>query len=213
MGTQFVPSQPLENFEMKKRILPLLLLGSTIAGTIGILTACGDSEESLTGPAMAAPAAGARVEFSKVQPILNQKCMSCHKDDNYNDSATIAQGSGSFLAAVQSGAMPAPGAAALSSGRKATLVAWLQSLAPAAAPPTAVVNASGRVEFSSVLAITREKCATCHGSYTDSAKLSGSAAAVQHAVEIGYMPDASVGALTPVQKITLLTWLKQEQGL
>jgi len=198
---------------MKKRILPLLLLGSAIAGTIGILTSCGDSEESLMGPGLAAPAAGARVEFSTVQPILNQKCMSCHKDDNYNDSATIAQGSGSFLAAVQSGAMPAPGAATLSPGQKATLVAWLQSLAPAAAPPTPIVDASGRVEFSSVLPIVREKCATCHGSYTDSARLSSSAAAVQHAVEIGYMPDPSVGELTAVEKITLLTWLKQEQGL
>jgi len=27
------------------------------------------------------------------------------------------------------------------------------------------------------------------------------------------MPDPSVGELTAVEKITLLTWLKQEQGL
>lgn len=184
-----------------------------MAGTLGFLASCGDSEESLTGPAMAAPAAGARVLFSTVQPILNQKCMSCHKDDNYNDSATLAQAPGTFLSAIQSGAMPAPGAATLSAGQKVTLVAWLQSLAPTAAPPAPIVDASGRVEFSSVLPITRQKCAICHGSYTDSAKLSASAASVQNAVNIDYMPLAGETPLTPVEKITLLTWLKQEQGL
>jgi uncharacterized membrane protein len=63
------------------------------------------------------------------------------------------------------------------------------------------------------LPITRQKCAICHGSYTDSAKLSASAASVQNAVTIDYMPLAGETPLTPVEKITLLTWLKQEQGL
>ncbi|GEM_PF-1454013 len=198
---------------MKKRILPLLLLGGAIAGTMAILTSCGDSIESLTGSDKLVTDASGRVEFSQVQPILNQKCMPCHADDNYNDSAILAQGVSTFVSAISSGAMPAPGAAPLSAVQKATLLSWLQSLAPSAAPPQPIVDAAGRVDFSQVVLITREKCAICHGSYTDSAKLSSSAASVENAVQIGYMPLDGSAPLTPVEKATLVTWLNQEQGL
>ena len=190
--------QPMETTHMKKRILPLLVLGSAIFGAAGLLASCGDSEESLAGPTTVLTGAGGRVEFSTVQPILTAKCAACHKEDNYDDSATIARGVGAFQTAIASGAMPAAGSAPLSSSQKATVLAWLNSLAPSEGP---------------ALPITREKCATCHGSYSDSAKLSSAAARVQNAVQIDYMPEPSVGMLTPVEKATLLAWLKQEQGL
>ena len=205
--------QPMETTHMKKRILPLLVLGSAIFGAAGLLASCGDSEESLAGPTTVLTGAGGRVEFSTVQPILTAKCAACHKEDNYDDSATIARGVGAFQTAIASGAMPAAGSAPLSSSQKATVLAWLNSLAPSEGPALPITGANGRVAFASVLPITREKCATCHGSYTDSSKLSSAAARVQNAVQIDYMPEPSVGMLTPVEKATLLAWLKQEQGL
>jgi mono/diheme cytochrome c family protein len=194
---------------MKIRKLHLLLLGGAMA--LG-LAACGDSEESLAGPPLPMPSAGERVAFATARPILAAKCVSCHKDDNYTDSATLASGTGSFIAAIQSGAMPAPGSAALTDAEKATLLAWLNGLGPAAPAPKPITNAAGRVEFAAVLPITRVYCATCHGSYTDSARLSSSAASVQRVVEGGLMPAPPV-TMTDVEKLTLVTWLKQEQGL
>ena len=86
-----------------------------------------------------------------------------------------------------------------------------QAAAPIVVKP--ITDSNGRVAFASVLAITRQECATCHGSYTDSAKLSASAPSVEAAVQSGYMPYQGVPPLTQVQKATLIAWLNQEQGL
>ena len=199
-----------ENAEMKKRILPLLL-GSAIAGTIGILTACGDSEESLLGPAPAALTPGERIAYSSVQSIVQQKCQRCHAA--YADSNNLAAVAEAAHSTVEGGSMPQGDQ--LSVVQKASLLAWLEQAAASAPPaePKPITNSAGRVEFSSVAPIVEAKCAVCHGGYSDSAKLSATASAAQDAIEAGYMPFPGPSPLTPVERATLVTWLKQEQGL
>jgi len=189
-----------------KSILALLAL----AGTVGFLASCGDTEENVLGSTKPATGANGLVAFSSVLPIVQQNCKQCHS--GYVDSGALAAVAKSAYGSVDDGSMPATGT--LSAGQKATLLAWLdQESAVPAAPIVPITNTAGRVEFSSVLPITREKCAICHGSYTDSAKLSSSAASVQGAVESSYMPLPGPNPLTPVEKATLIAWLKQEQGL
>lgn len=182
-----------------------------IAGTLALLASCGDSEEALLGPTTVVSGPGGRVQFSSVQSIVQQKCLRCHA--GYADSNNLATAAEAALSTIESGAMPQGDQ--LSTSQKANLLAWLEQAAASAPPaaPAPIVNSAGRVEFSSVAPIVVAKCAICHSGYSDSAKLSGSAAAAQAAIESSYMPFPGPSALTPVQRATLVAWLKQEQGL
>ena len=207
----FAFSQIMECSDMKKRILPLLLLGGAIAGSIGILTSCGDSEESLLGPAPAALPPGERIAYSSVQTIVQQKCQRCHAA--YSDSNNLAAVAAAAKSTVEGGSMPQGDQ--LSAAQKSTLLAWLDQAAASAPPaaPSPITNSAGRVEFRSVAPIVAAKCAVCHGGYSDSARLSATATAAQAAIESGYMPFPGPSPLSPVERATLVKWLEQEQGL
>ena len=182
-----------------------------IAGTLALLASCGDSEEALLGPTQAALSPGERVQFSSVQSIVQQKCLRCHA--GYADSNNLAAVAATAQSTIEGGSMPQGDQ--LSTAQKANLLAWLEQ-AEASAPPVApapIVNSAGRVEWSSVAPIAVAKCAICHSGYSDSARLSASAAAAEAAIESSYMPFPGPSALTPVQRATLVAWLKQEQGL
>ena len=182
-----------------------------IAATMAFLASCGDSEESLAGPVQPVAGPGERVAFSSVQSTIQQKCLRCHT--GYADSTNLAAAAAAAQATIEGGSMPQGDQ--LSQGQKANLLAWLEQ-AQASAPPAApqpITKSVGRVEFSSVAPIVEAKCIICHGGYSDSAKLSASASAAQAAIEASYMPYPGPNQLTPVERITLITWLKQEQGL
>lgn len=189
---------------------PFLVL-IAIASTLALLASCGDSEEALLGPTPAAAAPGQRVQYSSVQSIVQQKCLRCHA--GYSDSNNLAIAASKAKATIEDGSMPQGDQ--LSTLQKASLLAWLEQAAASAptAPPAPITNSAGRVEFSSVAPIVIAKCALCHSGFSDSAKLSGSAAAAQASIESSYMPYPGPSPLTPVQRATLMTWLEQEQGL
>ena len=71
-------------------------------------------------------------------------------------------------------------------------------------------NAAGLIEFSQVAPILREKCAICHGEYTDSAKIVKKAAEIANTIESYYMPAPGVAQLAPEDRATLLAWLRQQ---
>jgi uncharacterized membrane protein len=72
------------------------------------------------------------------------------------------------------------------------------------------VDAAGRIEFSQVAPILREKCAICHGEYTDSAKIVKNAGQIANTIEGYYMPAPGVAQLAPQDRATLLAWLRQQ---
>jgi uncharacterized membrane protein len=72
------------------------------------------------------------------------------------------------------------------------------------------VDAAGRIEFSQVAPILREKCAICHGEYTDSAKIVKKAAEIANTIESYYMPAPGVAQLAPQDRATLIAWLHQQ---
>lgn len=71
-------------------------------------------------------------------------------------------------------------------------------------------NDAGRVEFSQVAPILREKCAICHGEYSDSAHVARDAGEIANTVESYYMPAPGVAQLAPQDRAVLVAWLRQQ---
>ena len=71
-------------------------------------------------------------------------------------------------------------------------------------------NSAGRIEFSQVAPILREKCAICHSGYADSARIVRDAAQIANTVESYYMPAPGIAQLAPQDRATLIAWLRQQ---
>ncbi len=85
----------------------------------------------------------------------------------------------------------------------------VEALTGSVTPP---LDPAGRVEFSQVQPILREKCAICHNEYSDSAKIVKKAKQIAATIEGYYMPAPGVAQLAPEDRITLLAWLHQEEN-
>jgi len=100
----------------------VLLLG----GSLGWLSGCGDTVQSLMGPYQQSVDA-TTISFAQVQPILLEKCAICHNE--YNDSAQIVNKSASRMySVVYDYSMPASGVAQLAPQDRINLLKWLQQM-------------------------------------------------------------------------------------
>lgn len=106
---------------MKKFILVLLL-----GGSLGWLSGCGDTVQSLMAPYQN-EANATTISFAQVRPVLLEKCAICH--DEYNDSARIAsKGVDEVYQQVRDYSMPASGVAQLAPQDRVDLLKWLQQM-------------------------------------------------------------------------------------
>ena len=106
---------------MRKAFIVLLL-----GGTVGWLSGCGDTVQSLMGPYQSAINLDT-LSFAQVQPILLEKCAICHNE--YNDSAAIVKkGVSGIYKEVYNYSMPASGVAQLAPQDRVDLLRWLQQM-------------------------------------------------------------------------------------
>jgi uncharacterized membrane protein len=106
---------------MRKAFIVLLL-----GGTLGWLSGCGDTVQSLMGPYQNSISTDT-LSFAQVRPILLEKCAICHNE--YNDSAKIANKSASRMySVVYDYSMPASGVAQLAPQDRVDLLKWLKQM-------------------------------------------------------------------------------------
>lgn len=106
---------------MRKAFIVLLL-----GGTLGWLSGCGDTLQTLMGPYQAQVNKDT-LSFAQVKPILLEKCAICHNE--YNDSATIVnKGVNRVYSVVNDYSMPASGVAQLAPEDRIDLLRWLQQM-------------------------------------------------------------------------------------
>jgi mono/diheme cytochrome c family protein len=193
-----------------------MFLSSLLFAVVAAMAACQSQQPS--GGRRVSPPAGDKGKAASlatyeddIQPLLKQKCLSCHSGDQKPDLSSYdlaKKWADDIYKEVKAGTMPTAKKDRLSDAQVATVKSWIDGGHRKTASGSKDDTSAGLVSWDSwVKGYLTKSCLTCHGSgsnsgdYSTFAKASAAAVDILESMEDGRMPKGGTADTAAIKKM------------